>query len=295
MNGLFLVDKPQDMTSFGVVARLRRLTGEKCGHSGTLDPLATGLLPVMVGKSTKLCELFTAGRKGYIGTLRFGVCTDTGDISGTVLGEQEGMPSEEEFLAVLPQFTGAIEQRPPAYSAIKVNGVPLYKLARAGKEVEVPPRTVEIHRLELISYDAENREAVLEIDCSKGTYIRSLFMDIAEALGNLGTMSALRRTKSGRFSIEDAIPLEELMAMLEQGDSGRLITPAEALDFLPRFEPQDFFATLMRNGCEIAVRKMKNVPAGLCTVYRYEELIGLGHQFEKDGETLFKVITHLWE
>ena len=295
MNGLFLVDKPENMTSFGVVARLRRLTGEKCGHSGTLDPLATGLLPVMVGKSTKLCELFTAGRKGYIGTLRFGLCTDTGDITGQVLGEQEGMPTEEEFRAILPQFLGAIEQRPPAYSAIKVNGVPLYKLARAGKEVEIPTRTVEIHRLELLSFDAEKKEAVLEVECSKGTYIRSLFMDMAEALGCLGTMSALRRTKSGRFSLENAIPLEELMRRLEEGNAEDLITPAEALDFLPRFEPQDFFATLMRNGCEIAVRKMKNVPDTLCCVYKHEELIGLGHQFEKDGEALFKVVTHLWE
>lgn len=295
MNGLFLVDKPENMTSFGVVARLRRLTGEKCGHSGTLDPLATGLLPVMVGKSTKLCELFTAGRKGYIGTLRFGLCTDTGDITGQVLGEQEGMPTEEEFRAILPQFLGAIEQRPPAYSAIKVNGVPLYKLARAGKEVEIPSRTVEIHRLELLSFDAEKKEAVLEVECSKGTYIRSLFMDMAEALGCLGTMSALRRTKSGRFSLENAIPLEELMQRLEEGNAEDLITPAEALDFLPRFEPQDFFATLMRNGCEIAVKKMKNVPDTLCCVYKHEELIGLGHQFEKDGETLFKVVTHLWE
>ncbi len=295
MNGLFLVDKPENMTSFGVVARLRRLTGEKCGHSGTLDPLATGLLPVMVGKSTKLCELFTAGRKGYIGTLRFGLCTDTGDITGQVLGEQAGMPTEEEFRAILPQFLGAIEQRPPAYSAIKVNGVPLYKLARAGKEVEIPTRTVEIHRLELLSFDAEKKEAVLEVECSKGTYIRSLFMDMAEALGYLGTMSALRRTKSGRFSLENAIPLEELMRRLEEGNAEDLITPAEALDFLPRFEPQDFFATLMRNGCEIAVKKMKNVPDTLCCVYKHEELIGLGHQFEKDGETLFKVVTHLWE
>lgn len=294
MNGLFLVDKPTDMTSFGVVARLRRLTGEKCGHSGTLDPLATGLLPVMVGKGTKLCELFTEGRKGYVGTLRFGLCTDTGDITGQVLGEDENTPTEEELRALLPRFTGFIEQRPPAYSAIKVNGVPLYKLARAGKEVEVPPRTVEIDRLELLSFDAEKREAVLAVDCSKGTYIRSLFMDIAEAAGCLGTMSALRRTKSGRFRLEDAVPLEELMALLEQGGAGEhFLSLEQALDFLPRFEPQDFFATLLRNGCEVDVKKLKNAPDTLCTVYKGEELIGLGRKIEKDGETLFKVVVHL--
>lgn len=293
MNGLFIVDKPTDMTSFGVVARLRRLTGEKCGHSGTLDPLATGLLPVMVGRGTKLCELFTEGRKGYIGTLRFGLCTDTGDITGQLLGEDEKTPTEEELRALLPRFTGSIEQRPPAYSAIKVNGVPLYKLARAGKEVEVPPRVVEIDRLELLSFDAEKREAVLAVDCSKGTYIRSLFMDLAETAGCLGTMSALRRVKSGRFSVEDAIPLEELMAKLEAGNAEDLIPLGEALDFLPRFEPQDFFGTLMRNGCEIAVKKLKNVPDTLCTVYRYDELLGLGHKIEKDGEIFFKIAVHL--
>ena len=151
MNGLFLVDKPTDMTSFGVVARIRRLTGEKCGHSGTLDPLATGLLPVMVGKGTKLCELFTAGDKGYRGTLRFGLSTDTGDITGAVLEERESHVTEEQLRAVLPSFIGEITQRPPVYSAIKVDGVPLYRHARAGREVEVPERKVTIYGITLLS------------------------------------------------------------------------------------------------------------------------------------------------
>ena len=175
MNGLFLVDKPTDMTSFGVVARLRRLTGTKCGHSGTLDPLATGLLPVMVGKGTKLCELFTAGDKGYIGTLRFGLATDTGDITGTVLQEEKSTVTQKTLEAVLPCFTGIITQRPPMYSAIKVDGVPLYRHARKGKEIEVPLRQVEIYGIALRSFDQEKQEAVLEVDCSKGTYIRTLF------------------------------------------------------------------------------------------------------------------------
>ncbi|MBQ6823159.1 MAG: tRNA pseudouridine(55) synthase TruB [Clostridia bacterium] len=294
MNGLFLVDKPTDMTSFGVVARLRRLTREKCGHSGTLDPMATGLLPVMVGKGTKLCELFTEGRKGYIGTLRFGLCTDTGDTTGEVLEERPGMPSEAELLTLLPRFTGRITQRPPAYSAIKVNGVPLYKLARKGKEAEAPLRTVEIHRLELVEYRPETQEAVLEVECSKGTYIRSLFMDLAAAAGCLGTMSALRRTRSGRFSVEDAVPLEELMILLEQGDAEQhFISLEKALETLPTYQPEAFFATLLKNGCEVEKKKLKKAPETLCTVYQGDVLLGLGNTIEKDGEILFKIVTHL--
>ena len=294
MNGLFLVDKPSDMTSFGVVARIRRLTGEKCGHSGTLDPMATGLLPVMVGKGTKLCEFFTEGRKSYVGTLRFGLVTDTGDTTGTVLEERAGMPTREELLALLPRFTGVITQQPPMYSAIKVHGVPLYKLARAGKEAEIPTRQVEIDRLELLEYRPETAEAVLAVDCSKGTYIRSLFVDLAEAAGCLGTMSALRRTASGRFSVENALPLDELMALLEQSRAEQhFISLEKALEELPRYQPQDFFATLLKNGCEVAVKKLKDLPPSLCAVYHGETLVGLGNTIEKNGEILFKIVTHL--
>lgn len=294
MNGLFLIDKPTDMTSFGVVARIRRLTGEKCGHSGTLDPLATGLLPVLVGKGTKLCELLTAGDKGYIGTLRFGVATDTGDISGAVLAEEKSAVTEEQLLALLPRFTGEITQVPPAYSAIKVNGVPLYRHARAGREVEIPSRKVTIYKLKLLSFDFEKQEAVLEVDCSKGTYIRTLFADLALAAQTVGTMTALRRTKAGRFSLENALPLEELMRRLEAGEGeNHLIPLSQVLSFLPAYEPPAFFATLLKNGCAVAVQKIKAAPESLCTVWQDGALIGLGERVEKDGETCFKVVTHL--
>ena len=292
MNGLLLVDKPTDMTSFGVVARLRRITGEKCGHSGTLDPLATGLLPVLVGKGTKLCELLTAGNKSYRGTVRFGLATDTGDITGKVLAEQNDFsPSREQILAILPQFTGVITQRPPIYSAIKVGGVPLYRHARAGKEVEIPTRQIEIFRIELIRYDASQREATFEVDCSKGTYIRSLFMDMAQALGGCGTMTALRRLRSGAYDLKDAYPLEALMEM--EGKPLPIIPLEQVVGFLPRYQPIDFFATLLKNGCEVSVKKLKGLPEGLCTVWQGETLLGLGEQIEKDGEILFKIVTHL--
>ncbi|MBQ8600572.1 MAG: tRNA pseudouridine(55) synthase TruB [Clostridia bacterium] len=293
MNGLFLVDKPTDMTSFGVVARLRRLTGEKCGHSGTLDPLATGLLPVLVGKGTKLCELLTVGDKGYMGTLKFGICTDTGDITGKVLKEQKSAVTEEQLSALLPAFIGEIKQVPPTYSAIKVDGVPLYRHARAGRRVEIPERTVTIYGIRLRSFDFEKQEAVLEVDCSKGTYIRTLFADLAEAAGTVGTMSALRRTKAGRFSLENAVPLEALMKKLEEGTAEDLIPLPDVLSFLPAYEPPAFFATLLKNGCAVSVAKLKNAPESLCTVYADGQLVGLGERVEKDGETCLKVVTHL--
>ncbi len=293
MNGLFLVDKPTDMTSFGVVARLRRLTKEKCGHSGTLDPMATGLLPVLVGKGTKLCELLTEGDKGYIGTLQLGICTDTGDTTGKVLEERQSHVTEAQLRALLPSFTGEIQQIPPVFSAIKVDGVPLYRHARKGREVEVPARTVTIYRMELRSFDEEKQEAVLEVDCSKGTYIRTLFMDLAKAAGTVGTMSALRRTKAGRFSLKNAIPLEILMKKLEEGAAEDLIPLAEVLSFLPTYEPPAFFATLLKNGCAVSVAKLKNAPDTRCTVYADGQLLGLGERVEKDGETCFKVVTHL--
>lgn len=294
MSGLILVDKPMDMTSFGVVARLRRITGEKCGHSGTLDPMATGLLPVLVGKGTKLCELLTAGSKSYRGTVRFGIATDTGDITGETIRESPDFcPEKEEILEILPRFIGRITQRPPIYSAIKVDGVPLYRHARKGREVEVPTREVEIFRFELIDYQKEKGEATFEVDCSKGTYIRSLFADLSIALGGCGTMSALRRVKTGSFDLKDAYPLEELMAMAEQGKELPIIPLEQVLAFLPRYQPIEFFATLLKNGCEVSVKKLKDLPEGLCTVWQGETLMGLGEKLEKDGETLFKVVTHL--
>ncbi len=294
MNGLFLIDKPADMTSFGVVARIRRLTGEKCGHSGTLDPFATGLLPVMVGKATKLCSLLTEGDKEYIGTLRFGVATDSGDLTGKVIATDDSPVDRRKLETLFPQFTGEITQRPPAYSAIKVNGVPLYRLARKGQEVEVPERKVSVHRLELLSFDEEAREAVIRVACSKGTYIRSLFSDLAAALGTVGTTAALRRTRSGSFSVEEAASLEALMKTLEENPSAPGLIPVEkVLEDFPRYEPADFFAGLLQNGCAVDIRKLKDLPRGLCTVYRGDTLLGLGDQIIKDGETCFKVVIHL--
>ena len=197
MQGILIVDKPMDWTSFDVVAKLRGVLGtRKLGHSGTLDPMATGVLPVFCGGASKAVDLQLDHDKAYRAVLRLGQRTDTGDITGTVLETAPVTAGERELRAVLSQFVGKQMQVPPMYSAVKVGGQPLYKLAREGKTVERKARPIEIYSITYGGSPAEN-EYVLEVTCSKGTYIRTLLEDIADALGQKGTMSALRRTCAG--------------------------------------------------------------------------------------------------
>ena len=208
LNGILLIDKPQDWTSSDVVAKLRGVLHEKrIGHSGTLDPLASGLLVVFVGRATRAVEFAEADSKEYIAGLRLGVKTDTQDITGNVLSECECSVSEEELKAVLPRFKGDIEQIPPMYSAIKIGGKKLYELARRGEEIERKARKINISKLEIISCDGDY---ILDVSCSKGTYIRTLCNDIGDALGCGGCMSSLRRVRAGAFSIDDAHTLDEV-------------------------------------------------------------------------------------
>ena len=202
-DGIILINKPQGITSFSVVAQVRRALNVKCGHSGTLDPIATGLLPVMCGKATKLCSYLTNGDKAYRATLRFGIETDTHDITGSVTKTCERVVTLEQIQAVLPRFIGKIKQIPPAYSAIKVGGQHLYKLTREGKKAEIPEREMTVYSIELVDFFAG--ELIMDIECSKGTYIRSLCRDIARALKTVGTMSALVRTKTCGWTVEDAV------------------------------------------------------------------------------------------
>ena len=210
MNGIVIVDKPAGWTSQDVAARLRRgFNTRRIGHGGTLDPMATGVLPVFVGRATRGVEFFEHAEKTYEATLQLGLTTDTEDTSGTVLTQQEVHISEEQILGVLPQFRGEILQVPPMYSALKVDGQKLYELARKGKEVERKPRPITIHQLELLEFTGET--ARLRIRCSKGTYIRTLCKDIGQALGCGGCMAALRRTAAGEYGIEEAVPLQTLL------------------------------------------------------------------------------------
>ena len=211
MNGIVIIDKPAGWTSQDVVSKLRGvLRTKRIGHGGTLDPMATGVLPVFVGRATRAVEFFEHAEKTYEAVLRFGITTDTEDISGTVLEQRSVSVTEEQLLAALEKFKGEIQQIPPMYSAIKINGQKLYDLARKGREVERKPRTITIHKLECLSFSGET--AKLLIHCSKGTYIRTLCKDIGESLGCGGCMEALRRVTAGEYTIADAVPLTELVA-----------------------------------------------------------------------------------
>ena len=214
MNGIVIVDKPQEWTSQDVTARLRRVFDtRRIGHGGTLDPMATGVLPVFVGRATRGVEFFEHAEKAYETVLRLGLTTDTEDVFGNTLTEQEVSLTEAEFLSILPRFRGKIRQVPPMYSALKVNGQKLCDLARKGKEVERQPREIEIFELTCLEFTGNT--ARLRVRCSKGTYIRTLCKDIGEALGCGGCMQALRRVQAGEYTIAEAIPLQELLETTE--------------------------------------------------------------------------------
>ncbi len=225
MNGIVIVDKPQEWTSQDVTARLRRVFNtRRIGHGGTLDPMATGVLPVFVGRATRGVEFFEHAEKTYETVLRLGITTDTEDIFGTVLTEQDAFVTGNRLEEVLETFRGEILQVPPMYSALKINGQKLVDLARKGKEVERQPRPVTIHELTLLGMEAEGIR--LRVRCSKGTYIRTLCKDIGEALGCGGCMAALRRVSAGAYTIAEAVPLQEL---LETTEPERYLRPVDSM------------------------------------------------------------------
>ena len=211
MDGIVIVDKPEGWTSQDVTAKLRGVfQTRRIGHGGTLDPMATGVLPVFVGRATRGVEFFEHAEKTYETVLHLGLTTDTEDITGTTLEEKPVAVTESEILAVLEQFKGEIQQIPPMYSAIKINGQKLCNLARKGREVERPARTITVHSLDLLGF--EGADVRLRVHCSKGTYIRTLCKDIGEALGCGGCMAELRRVSAGSYTIENAVPLADLVA-----------------------------------------------------------------------------------
>jgi len=225
MNGIVIVDKPQDWTSQDVTARLRRVFNtRRIGHGGTLDPMATGVLPVFVGRATRGVEFFEHAEKTYEATLLLGTSTDTEDISGTVLQQNDVHISETEFLSILPRFRGKIMQVPPMYSALKINGQKLVDLARKGKTVERQPREIEIFQLDCVDFSGDT--ARLRVRCSKGTYIRTLCKDIGEALGCGGCMAALRRVQAGEYTIAEAVPLQQL---LDCAEPEKYLRPVDSL------------------------------------------------------------------
>ena len=228
MNGILLIDKSEGWTSSDVVVKLKGVLHQRrIGHAGTLDPMATGLLTVFVGRATRAVEFAEAHDKRYTAHLRLGMVTDTQDMTGTVLAQSVPDVTEDEVRAVLARFLGEQEQTPPMYSAIKVNGKKLYEIARAGGTAERKPRRIRIDSLSLIGEDAG--DWVLDVQCSKGTYIRALCDDIGAALGCGGCMSALRRTAAGEFTVDAAHTLDEVIAAANEGEAEKLLIPVDTL------------------------------------------------------------------
>lgn len=228
MNGIILVDKPQDWTSHDVVAKLRGILHERrIGHSGTLDPLATGLLVVFVGRATRAVEFAEADSKEYIAGLRLGIATDTQDISGNIISRCDAIPARETVICAVNSFVGEIDQIPPMYSAIKVGGKKLYELARRGESVERKSRRISINSIDVVGEDGD--DLLLRVNCSKGTYIRTLCHDIGEKLGCGACMSSLRRTAAGVFLIENAHSIEEIQAAAASGDLQNFLLPLDTL------------------------------------------------------------------
>lgn len=268
MNGILCVNKPQGFTSFDVVAKLRGILKiKRLGHAGTLDPMATGVLPVFVGTATKACDIMPDNSKSYRAGFRLGQTSDTQDVTGKILTTSDKSVSYDDICAVLPEFTGKIMQIPPMYSAVQVNGKRLYDLARQGIEVERQARKIEVNSLHIFGYDEETREGILEIDCGKGTYIRTIIHDIGEKLGCGGIMTSLVRTSASGFTLDDCHTFEEIQQARDENRLESLILPVETIfRKLPRLQLNAHQTRLYRNGVKLDLARVHNI-VGDCGLY----------------------------
>ena len=262
IHGVLVIDKPSGFTSFDVIAKLRGILGtRKIGHSGTLDPMATGVLPIFVGSATKAADMQLNTGKTYLATVQFGVKTDTGDITGEVLEHSEKLIDEDMLKAILPRFVGAQPQVPPMYSAVKINGTPLYKLAREGKEIERTPREITIYDIEYKGEIGKN-SFLLQITCSKGTYVRTLLEDIGKALECPATMASLKRIQSGIFELSQVVTLEELQEAKEKNLINKMLMPVSCVfqDY-PKLQvsAQDIIA--LKNGVKLKEERENGIYA----------------------------------
>ena len=257
MIGLILIDKPEGLTSFSAVSRIKRLAREKrVGHTGTLDPMATGVLPVLLGRATALSSLLLEGDKRYIAEIKLGITTDTDDITGEVLQENSVNITTEQLKNALNNFVGVIDQTPPAYSAIKKDGVRLYKLAREGKDTVIPSRKVEVFEANILEKLNEENIFKVEFFVSKGTYIRSLARDLGKSLGCGATLYSLRRTKTSEFAIGDCIPLNDLT---EENIETRILSEETVVSHLREIFVTEKQAVRFCNGGQLGFDRL-NIP-----------------------------------
>lgn len=290
-NGIVIINKGQSLTSQGVVNRVKRLFSvDKAGHTGTLDPMATGVLPVLIGRAVKASEFMLTSKKAYLAELTLGLTSDTEDIWGELTKTDAPIPSEDEFLSVLDGFRGEILQTPPMYSALKVGGKKLCDLARAGQEIERTPRPITIYRLE--GERISDTVYRLTVDCSKGTYIRTLCNDIGATLGTGAVMSALCRREASGFTLNEAHTLEEIEAMSDE-ERERLVLPVERIfEDLPIVSLPTFFEHLGRSGCELYQKKLgTSYPLGArVRLYGADGFFAVGEVREYEDGTAIKPI-----
>ncbi len=295
VNGVVILDKPKDFTSFDAVAVVRGLTRErKIGHTGTLDPMATGVLPLLLGRSAKAADLLPDTDKEYRAGFRLGERRDTGDVTGRVVETDGASVSREALERALEGFRGEIDQIPPMYSAVSINGKRLYELARQGIEVERKSRRVTISRLELESYNPETREGSLVAACSKGTYIRVLIEDIAGAAGTCGVMTSLRRLKACGFSEREAVSLEALRELAGRGEFRQAMRPVETLfREYPAVTVSPAQAARFRNGGSLSTDRLRMPRIAVTPGMRFRirggngEFLGLAKADPERGELRF--------
>ena len=258
MNGILLINKPQGFTSFDVIAKLRGILKiKRLGHAGTLDPMATGVLPVFVGKATRACDIIPNNEKSYTADFSVGVVTDTQDSTGTVINTFDKKASEDEIISVLDCFRGEIDQIPPMYSAVSVNGKRLYDLARQGIEVERKARKITVDKLVLLSFDEESQAGRLFISCSKGTYIRTIIHDIGEKLSTGGIMTGLVRNSSSGFKLENCYTFEQVQHMKDNDSLEDAIIPVDkAFESYDEIHLSDVQTSMYRNGVKLDLNRV---------------------------------------
>ena len=281
IDGILCVDKPEGFTSFDVVAKLRgMLRTKKVGHAGTLDPMATGVLPIFVGSATRACDLMPEEDKTYVAVMQLGIVTDTQDRTGKILEQHPfSQITPAEVARVLPQFIGDLFQVPPMYSAIKIGGQKLYDLARQGKEIERPARPIQVKSIRLLSVQENQGCYGLEIHCSKGTYIRTLCHDMGAALGCGGMVTELRRIQSGRFRLENAVSLTQVQQLINSGQPLPFLPVEQAFEAYPPIGLDSRLARLWSNGVKLSLSQFSfPFPDGLLRIYAPgERFLGLGY------------------
>ncbi len=291
MQGFLLLNKPANMTSFGAVARIKRLSGEKrVGHTGTLDPMATGVLPIFLGRATALSSYLIEADKEYTAKIKLGVVTDTCDITGSVLSTSTVNVTDEALLSVLDSFKGKILQTPPMYSAIKKDGVRLYELARQGRTVDIPKREVTIYSIDLLSpLDADNTFEI-SVRVSKGTYIRSLARDIGERLGCGATLTSLTRTETSGFTLSDCVSLDDLT---EENIEKYLMSEEKAIEYIPELFVTDRQAIRFTNGGQLGFERLKIKgfkPDELYRIKFEDKFLGIGYADCENSEIAIKCV-----